>query len=173
MPSLLEYFSYNCNFMGILAGPTCSYNDYIAFIEGEPRRHRELEADKQSKSRLRQDEPSPNVEVVRKVATSFFCLLVFLSVCKVFPVERNIDADFIANTPFYAQVVYLYLSMLTTRPKSWYFSLHIICIVLAVVMPVKPRHLRLKEQQKSCSQDPDLKLLEAADTTYSHKEKTS
>ena len=60
------------------------------------------------------------MEVVRKVATSFFCLLVFLSVCKVFPVERNIDDDFIANTPFYAQVVYLYLSMLTTRPKYYF-----------------------------------------------------
>lgn len=59
-------------------------------------------------------------EVVRKVATSFFCLLVFLSVCKVFPVERNIDDDFIANMPVYAQVVYLYLSMLTTRPKYYF-----------------------------------------------------
>lgn len=60
------------------------------------------------------------MEVVRKVATSFFCLLVFLSVCKVFPVERNIDDDFTANMPFYAQVVYLYLSMLTTRPKYYF-----------------------------------------------------
>lgn len=60
------------------------------------------------------------MEVVRKVATSFFCLLVFLSVCKVFPVERNIDDDFIANTPFYGQVVYLYLSMVTTRPKYYF-----------------------------------------------------
>ena len=62
----------------------------------------------------------PQTEVVRKVATSFFCLLVFLSVCKVFPVERNIDDDFIANVPVYAQVVYLYLSMLTTRPKYYF-----------------------------------------------------
>lgn len=34
MPSLLEYVSYTCNFMGILAGPLCSYKDYVAFIEG-------------------------------------------------------------------------------------------------------------------------------------------
>lgn len=61
MPTLLEYFSYNCNFMGILAGPTSSYNDYIAFIEGDPRRHRDQEADRKSNSRLRQSEPSPNV----------------------------------------------------------------------------------------------------------------
>lgn len=60
------------------------------------------------------------MEVIRKLATCFFSLLVFLSVCKVFPVERNIDDDFIATTPFYAQVVYLYLSMLTTRPKYYF-----------------------------------------------------
>ncbi|XP_039637680.1 lysophospholipid acyltransferase 2b isoform X1 [Perca fluviatilis] len=120
MPSLLEYFSYNCNFLGILAGPTCSYNDYIAFIEGDPRRHRDQDADRKSNCKLRQSEPSPNTEVVRKVATSFFCLLVFLSVCKVFPVERNIDDDFIASTPFYTRLVYLYLSMLTTRPKYYF-----------------------------------------------------
>uniref|UniRef100_A0A3Q0S9L4 Membrane bound O-acyltransferase domain containing 2b n=1 Tax=Amphilophus citrinellus TaxID=61819 RepID=A0A3Q0S9L4_AMPCI len=327
MPSLLEYFSYNCNFMGILAGPTCSYNDYIAFIEGDPRRHRDPEDDRKSSSKLRQSEPSPNV-----VATSFFCLLVFLSVCKVFPVERNIDDDFIANTPFYAQVVYLYLSMLTTRPKyyfvwtladainnaagfgfngydsdgsprwdlisnlrilniefatsfkvfldnwniqtahwlkrvcyercpyhptaatfilsamwhgaypgyyltfltgtvitlaaravrhnirpyflhssthklvydvitwaatqiaicytvvpfvllsvgpsmkfyrSWYFSLHIGCILVAVALPVKPRHLRLKDQQKSTIQEPLQRHPEAADRNCSQREKTT
>ncbi|XP_064846784.1 lysophospholipid acyltransferase 2b [Oncorhynchus masou masou] len=121
MPSLLEYFSYNCNFMGILAGPTCSYNDYIAFIEGTPcRRHRDQQTNGKANGRHKQTDPSPNIEVVRKLATCFFSLMVFLSVCKVFPVERNIDDDFIATTPFYAQVVYLYLSMLTTRPKYYF-----------------------------------------------------
>lgn len=61
MPSLLEYFSYNCNFLGILAGPTCSYNDYMAFIEGDPRRHRDQGADRKSSCKLRPSEPSPNV----------------------------------------------------------------------------------------------------------------
>lgn len=60
------------------------------------------------------------MEVIRKLATCFISLLVFLSVCKVCPVERNVDDDFIATTPFYAQVVYLYLSMLTTRPKYYF-----------------------------------------------------
>ncbi|XP_048107188.1 lysophospholipid acyltransferase 2b isoform X1 [Alosa alosa] len=121
MPSLLEYFSYSCNFMGILAGPTCSYNDYIAFIEGVPCRHRPLESSRQTNhEKGRPTEPSPNMVVARKLATSFLSLLVFLSVCKVCPVERNIDDHFIANTPFYAQVVYLYLSMLTTRPKYYF-----------------------------------------------------
>lgn len=60
MPSLLEYFSYNCNFMGILAGPTCSYNDYIAFIQGDPCRHRDHEPHRKSEGKS-QGEPSPNV----------------------------------------------------------------------------------------------------------------
>ncbi|KAL7871690.1 hypothetical protein SRHO_G00066730 [Serrasalmus rhombeus] len=120
MPSLLEYFSYNCNFMGMLAGPTCSYNDYIAFIEGKPFRHREQETNGKLQGKTRLNDPSPNTEVLRKLATCFISLSVFLSVCKVFPVERNVDDDFIATTPFYAQVVYLYLSMLTTRPKYYF-----------------------------------------------------
>ncbi|XP_034152817.1 lysophospholipid acyltransferase 2b [Esox lucius] len=121
MPSLLEYFSYNCNFMGILAGPTSSYNDYIAFIEGTPcRRHADHQINTKAVGRHKHTDPSPNIEVVRKLATCFLSLMVFLSVCKVFPVERNISDDFIATTPFYAQVVYLYLSMLTTRPKYYF-----------------------------------------------------
>uniref|UniRef100_A0A671TYW9 Membrane bound O-acyltransferase domain containing 2b n=1 Tax=Sparus aurata TaxID=8175 RepID=A0A671TYW9_SPAAU len=113
MPSLLEYFSYNCNFMGILAGPTSSYNDYIAFIEGDPRRHRDQEADRKSNNKLRQSEPSPNVRhttaVTDQMMTRFWQSR-----------PRNIDDDFIANVPVYAQVVYLYLSMLTTRPKYYF-----------------------------------------------------
>ncbi|XP_026108387.1 membrane-bound O-acyltransferase domain-containing protein 2-like, partial [Carassius auratus] len=69
MPSLLEYFSYNCNFMGILAGPTCSYNDYIAFIEGTPYRHRDLETKGKVNGKSRLNDPSPNTEVIRKLAT--------------------------------------------------------------------------------------------------------
>ncbi|KAG7460613.1 hypothetical protein MATL_G00200500 [Megalops atlanticus] len=119
MPSLLEYMSYNCNFMGILAGPTCSYKDYITFIEGSaPPKH--PEANGKSNGKRRQSEPSPRAAVVHKLCTCAVSLLVFLSVCKVFPVERNIDDDFIAATPFYGQVLYLYLSMLTTRPKYYF-----------------------------------------------------
>lgn len=62
MPSLLEYLSYNCNFMGILAGPTCSYNDYVAFIDGtcyQPRHHEN--ANGRENGKCKQSEPSPKV----------------------------------------------------------------------------------------------------------------
>lgn len=67
MPSLLEYLSYNCNFMGILAGPTCSYNDYKAFIEGtgfQPR-HQE-NANGKENGKCKQSEPSPKVKEVKE-----------------------------------------------------------------------------------------------------------
>lgn len=49
--------------MGILAGPTCSYNDYMAFIEGtcyQPR-HQE-HANGKENGKHQQTEPSPKVQ---------------------------------------------------------------------------------------------------------------
>lgn len=62
MPSLLEYMSYNYNFMGMLAGPTCSYNEYIAFIKGTSYlpRHQE-NANGVENGKCKQSEPSPKV----------------------------------------------------------------------------------------------------------------
>lgn len=71
MPSLLEYLSYNCNFMGILAGPTCSYNDYKAFIEGtgyEPRHQENANTNGKENGKYKQSEPSS------KVKTKFYYL---------------------------------------------------------------------------------------------------
>ncbi|MGH0130646.1 UNVERIFIED_CONTAM: hypothetical protein FKN15_063112 [Acipenser sinensis] len=121
MPSLLEYFSYNCNFMGILVGPTSSYKDYIAFIEGTAYHVNYSETNGKENGKCKQSEPSPKVEVIHKLAVCAISLLVYLTVSKRFSVERNVDDAFIASTPFYTRVIYLYLSMLTTRPK-YYFA---------------------------------------------------
>lgn len=61
MPSLLEYLSYTCNFMGILAGPLCSYKDYITFIEG--RSYHAAQSGESGKEGIQGErtEPSPNV----------------------------------------------------------------------------------------------------------------
>jgi lysophospholipid acyltransferase 1/2 len=64
MPSLLEYLSYNCNFMSILAGPACSYNDYMAFIEGSGYHcHGELANGKEN-GKVKLSEPSPKVRLL-------------------------------------------------------------------------------------------------------------
>ncbi|XP_075963947.1 LOW QUALITY PROTEIN: membrane-bound glycerophospholipid O-acyltransferase 2 [Anarhichas minor] len=115
MPSLLEYLSYNCNFMGILAGPSCSYNDYMAFIEGtcyQPRH--------QENGKYKQSEPSPKNDVISKLCTCAISLAIYLSVCKLLPVEHSINDDFVSSTPFHLQVIYLYLAMLALRPKYYF-----------------------------------------------------
>ncbi|XP_012678583.2 lysophospholipid acyltransferase 2 [Clupea harengus] len=120
MPSLLEYLSYNCNFMSILAGPTCSYNDYVAFVEGTAYQPKHLESNGKENGKYKQTEPSPRHDVIRKLATCGVSLGVYLAVLRVFPVEHVIDDTFIATSPFYVQVIYLYLSMLATRPKYFF-----------------------------------------------------
>ncbi|XP_034051185.1 membrane-bound O-acyltransferase domain-containing protein 2 [Thalassophryne amazonica] len=121
MPSLLEYLSYNCNFMGILAGPTCSYNDYTAFIEGTcyQRRHQE-NANGKENGKHKQCEPSSKNAVIAKLCTCAMSLAIYLSLCEVIPVRRAIDDDFVSSTPFHLQVVYLYLAMLALRPKYYF-----------------------------------------------------
>eukprot|EP00064_Thunnus_orientalis_P009396 superscaffoldBa00001187_g9420 len=121
MPSLLEYLSYNCNFMGILAGPTCSYNDYMAFIEGtcyQPRHHEN--ANGKENGKYKQSEPSPKNDVISKLCTCAISLAIYLSLCKLIPVEHSIDDNFVNSTPFHLQVIYLYLAMLALRPKVCY-----------------------------------------------------
>lgn len=61
MPSLLEYLSYNCNFMGILAGPLCSYKDYITFIEGRSYHMAQSGENGKEEVQYEKTEPSPNV----------------------------------------------------------------------------------------------------------------
>lgn len=58
--------------------------------------------------------------VVSKLCTCAISLAVYLSLCKVLPVERAINDDFVSSTPFHLQVVYLYLSMLALRPKYYF-----------------------------------------------------
>lgn len=73
MPSLLEYLSYNCNFMGILAGPLCSYKDYITFIEGRSYQLTQSEANGKEEIKYEQTDPSPNVRSI-VIATVLLCL---------------------------------------------------------------------------------------------------
>lgn len=47
--------------MGILAGPLCSYKDYITFIEGRSYRLQQSEANGKEDTKYEQTDPSPNV----------------------------------------------------------------------------------------------------------------
>lgn len=121
MPSLLEYLSYTCNFMGILAGPLCSYKDYITFIEG--RSCHAAPSGKSGKEEMpyERPEPSPNAAVVQKLLVCAVSLLFHLTVSRTLPVEYNIDEHFRASASWPTRVLYLYVSLLAARPK-YYFA---------------------------------------------------
>ncbi|XP_066242018.1 lysophospholipid acyltransferase 2 isoform X3 [Saccopteryx leptura] len=121
MPSLLEYFSYTCNFMGILAGPLCSYKDYITFIEG--RSYHVTQSAENGKEELPcgRAEPLPNMAVTQKLLVCGLSLFFHLTVSNMLPVEYNIDEHFQATTSWPARVLYLYVSLLAARPK-YYFA---------------------------------------------------
>ncbi|XP_045700499.1 lysophospholipid acyltransferase 2 isoform X2 [Phyllostomus hastatus] len=121
MPSLLEYLSYNCNFMGILAGPLCSYKDYIIFIEGRSYHVAQPDRDGKEEPPCARAEPSPNVAVTQKLLVCGLSLLVHLTVSNFFPVEHNIDEHFQATASWPTKIVYLYISLLAARPK-YYFA---------------------------------------------------
>ncbi|XP_053057238.1 lysophospholipid acyltransferase 2 isoform X3 [Acinonyx jubatus] len=121
MPSLLEYLSYNCNFMGILAGPLCSYKDYITFIEG--RSYHMTRSGENGKEEIQNEraEPSPNVAVIQKLLVCGLSLLFHLTISNTLPVEYNIDENFQATASWPTKVIYLYVSLLAARPK-YYFA---------------------------------------------------
>ncbi|KAF7201734.1 lysophospholipid acyltransferase 2 [Nothobranchius furzeri] len=120
MPSLLEYLSYNCNFMGILAGPTCSYKEYTAFIEGTSYQQLQLKNVDGKDVKLIKTEPSPKNAVISKLCTCAICLVIYLSLYKLLPVDYSINDSFVSSAPFYLQVTYLYLAMLALRPKYYF-----------------------------------------------------
>lgn len=74
-PSLLEYLSYNCNFMGVLAGPLCSYKDYITFIEGRSFHAAQSGDSGKEEPHGERAEPSPNVRprLVRSLPRARLC----------------------------------------------------------------------------------------------------
>ncbi|XP_060042998.1 lysophospholipid acyltransferase 2 isoform X1 [Erinaceus europaeus] len=121
MPSLLEYLSYNCNFMGILAGPLCSYKDYITFIEGRSYHMTQSGENGKEEVQYERTEPSPNVAVIQKLLICGISLLFHLTISKTLPVEYNIDEHFQATASWPTKAIYLYVSLLAARPK-YYFA---------------------------------------------------
>ncbi|XP_007969733.2 lysophospholipid acyltransferase 2 isoform X3 [Chlorocebus sabaeus] len=121
MPSLLEYLSYNCNFMGILAGPLCSYKDYITFIEGRSYHMTQSGENGKEETQYERTEPSPNTAVIQKLLICGLSLLFHLTICTTLPVEYNIDEHFQATASWPTKIIYLYISLLAARPK-YYFA---------------------------------------------------
>lgn len=113
IPSLLEYFGYMFHHSTLLAGPVCTFNDFMDFIEG---RDIASATDQETKK-----EPSPTNAVVTKLASSLLCLVLFCILSKIFPFHLTADSSFIANSSFLWRMAFAFLAMFTTRFK-YYFA---------------------------------------------------
>ncbi|KAM3839526.1 lysophospholipid acyltransferase 1 isoform 2-T2 [Vipera latastei] len=103
-PSLLEYLSYQLNFMSIIAGPCSNFKDYIAFIEG---RHVQMKLLKGA--------------IQQKLGITLVSLVLFLTLTKTFPATYIVDDQFMNQSSFLTRLGFLYVVMQASKPK-YYFA---------------------------------------------------
>ncbi|KAL0102364.1 hypothetical protein PUN28_018705 [Cardiocondyla obscurior] len=128
MPTTLEYFSYIFHFQALMAGPIIFYRDYIDFIHGH---HlpgaRSLAGFYEKKSQEKEIilEPSPTLVVVKKVAASLACALIFITFLPIFPIQRVKEDEFLKNTNMFYKIWYLMFATMLARFKyyhAWLFA---------------------------------------------------
>ncbi|KAM3873444.1 lysophospholipid acyltransferase 1 [Diretmus argenteus] len=122
-PSLIEYLSYNLNFLSILVGPCSNYKDYIDFIEGRHIRRRLRRHSGTCNGQNGYDktpDPSPLNAVCCKLLVCCGCMLFFLTVTKSLPITYNIDPYFVSHAPFLTRLTYAFFSIQAARPKFYF-----------------------------------------------------
>ncbi|XP_052003685.1 lysophospholipid acyltransferase 1-like [Xyrauchen texanus] len=122
-PSLLEYLSYNINFLSVLVGPFSNYKDYVEFIEGQDAHHklRRVKASSpQQNGWDRVPEPSPVRPVIKKLIVCVGSLLWFFIITKAFPITYNVDPHFISEASFFSRLAYAFISIQAARPKFYF-----------------------------------------------------
>ncbi|KAM3614730.1 uncharacterized protein V6R79_018570 [Siganus canaliculatus] len=122
-PSLIEYLSYNLNFLSVLVGPCSDYKDYIDFIEGRHIRNRLRQHSGSCNGQNGYDrtpDPSPLNAVCRKLLLCCGCMLFFLTVTRSLPINYNVDPYFISHAPFMTRLTYAFFSIQAARPKFYF-----------------------------------------------------
>ncbi|KAM9310436.1 lysophospholipid acyltransferase 1 [Pholidichthys leucotaenia] len=122
-PSLIEYLSYNLNFLSVLVGPCNDYKDYIDFIEG---RHISTRLKRHHDTSNRQNgydktlDPSPLNAVCWKLLVCCGSLTFFLVVTRSLPIKYNADPDFVSRASFLSRLTYAFFSIQAARPKFYF-----------------------------------------------------
>ncbi|XP_076008707.1 lysophospholipid acyltransferase 1 [Genypterus blacodes] len=123
-PTLIEYLSYNLNFLSILVGPCSNYRDYVDFIEGRHiRRRLRLAHSGACNGQNGYDmlpDPSPLHAVCGKLLVCCGCMLFFLIVTRSLPITHNVDPDFVSHAPFLTRLAYAFFSIQAARPKFYF-----------------------------------------------------
>ncbi|XP_077431866.1 lysophospholipid acyltransferase 1 isoform X2 [Vanacampus margaritifer] len=122
-PSLIEYLSYNLNFLSVLVGPCNSYKDYIEFIEGThiSGRLRRCAGSCNGNNGYRKcPDPSPLNTVCQKLLVCCGCMLFFFIITALLPINYNFHPHFVSHAPFLTRLTYAVFSMQAARPKFYF-----------------------------------------------------
>ncbi|CAL8289280.1 unnamed protein product [Merluccius merluccius] len=124
-PSLVEYLSYNLNFLSVLVGPCSNYQDYVDFIDGRHiQRRLRKQAEGAGNGHLNGYDKTPDISPLNAVCSKLLvccgCMLVFLTVTRSLPIAHNVDPHFISHAPFLTRLVYAFFSIQAARPKFYF-----------------------------------------------------
>ncbi|KAG7474074.1 hypothetical protein JOB18_001900 [Solea senegalensis] len=122
-PSLIEYLSYNLNFLSVLVGPCSNYKDYIDFIEGRhisQRLQQHVGICNGQNGYDKTPDPSPLTAVCHKLLVCCGCMLFFLTVTRSLPIMYNVDPHFVSHAPFLTRLAYAFFSIQAARPKFYF-----------------------------------------------------
>ncbi|XP_072317218.1 lysophospholipid acyltransferase 1 [Eucyclogobius newberryi] len=120
-PSLIEYLSYNLNFLGVLVGPCSDFKDYIDFMEGRHISSRLHSGTCNGRNGYKKHlEPSPVRAVCEKLLICVGCVFFFFIVTRSLPVTYNVDPDFLANASFMTRLIYAFFSVQASRPRFYF-----------------------------------------------------
>ncbi|CAH3196030.1 unnamed protein product [Porites evermanni] len=117
VPYVLEYFSYIFHYSTILAGPVCTFKEFNDFIDGSDIKQKVV----RTAFAFLSNEPSPVVDVIKKLSSGFLCILILFLTGHDHPISRNADDQFISTQPFYRRVIYGWIGALTARLR-YYFA---------------------------------------------------
>ncbi|XP_041844990.1 lysophospholipid acyltransferase 1 isoform X2 [Melanotaenia boesemani] len=122
-PSLIEYLSYNLNFLSVLVGPCSNYKDYTDFIEGRHISRRLRQHTGTCNGQNGYDKTldiSPHNAVGRKLLVCSGCMLFYLVITQSLPIKFNTNADFVSHAPFLTRLTYAFFSIQAARPKFYF-----------------------------------------------------
>uniref|UniRef100_A0A3B5MQ95 Membrane bound O-acyltransferase domain containing 1 n=1 Tax=Xiphophorus couchianus TaxID=32473 RepID=A0A3B5MQ95_9TELE len=123
IPSLIEYLSYNLNFLSVLVGPCSNYKDYIDFIEGKHISWRLKQHSGTCNGQNGYDktpDPSPLNAVCRKLLVCCGCMFFFLVITRSLPIIYNVDDHFVGHASFLSRLTYAFFSIQAARPKFYF-----------------------------------------------------
>ncbi|XP_038131852.1 lysophospholipid acyltransferase 1 [Cyprinodon tularosa] len=122
-PSLMEYLSYNLNFLSVLVGPCSNYKEYIDFIEGKHiscRLKQHPGACNGQNGHDKTPDLSPLGAVCKKLLVCSACMSCFLFITRSLPINYNIDDHFVSHASFLTRLTYAFFSIQAARPKFYF-----------------------------------------------------